>query len=254
MTITNATRPEPWTSAHDRETAMRLAADEYARVVDLFEQLAPEDWSRPTACPGWDVRDMAGHMLGMAQMVTSYVGLVRQQARTAIRRRRDGGLMIDALTALQVEKNQALGADELIEAMRSAAPKAVRTRRGMPALLRSRTMREDTPEGGTEAWTLGFLTDTILTRDPFMHRIDISRASGVPLAPTADHEGRIVADVVQEWATRHGQPYRLDLTGPAGGSWHTGVGETITMDALEFCRVLSGRARGEGLMAVQVPF
>ena len=41
---------------------------------------------------------------------------------------------------------------------------------------------------------------------------------------TADHDGVIVADVVAEWARRHGQPYQLKLTGPAGGSWTSGTG------------------------------
>lgn len=254
MTMTDATRTQPWRSAHDRETAMRLAAGEYARFADLLAQLEPEHWSRPTDCPAWDVRAMAGHVLGMTQMLTSYPELVRQQVRTALRQRRDGGPVIDSLTALQVEKNQALDTFELVAAMRSAGPRAVRGRHRMPAFVRNRTTMQGTPDGVTEPWTLGYLTDTILTRDPFMHRIDITRATGLPLTPTAEHEGLIVADVVQEWALRHGQPFRLELTGPAGGSWENGVGESITMDALEFCRVLSGRGRGEGPLSVQVPF
>jgi hypothetical protein len=61
--------------------------------------------------------------------------------------------------------------------------------------------------------------------------------------------------VVAEWARAHGKPYRLTLTGPAGGLWSSGTdGEQITMDAVEFCRVLSGRATGTGLLAHQVPF
>jgi len=35
---------------------------------------------------------------------------------------------------------------------------------------------------------------------------------------TPDHDARIVADVVAEWAGRHGRPFTLHLTGPAGGS------------------------------------
>ena len=254
MTMTDTTRTQPWRSAHDRETAMWLAAGEYTRAADLLDRLQPEHWSRPTDCPAWDVRAMAGHVLGMTEMMTSYVELVRQQVRTALRQRRADGPMIDSLTAIQVEKNEGLDTHELVAAMRAAGPRAVRGRHRMPAVLRSRTMKQETPDGGTEVWTLGFLTDTILTRDPFMHRIDITRATGLPLTPTPEHEGLIVADVVQEWAARHGQPFRLELTGPAGGSWQDGVGEAITMDALEFCRVLSGRGRGEGLLSVQVPF
>ena len=58
---------------------------------------------------------------------------------------------------------------------------------------------------------------------------------------------------MREWAGRHGQPYTLELTGPAGGAWGTG-GERITLDALDFCRVVSGRGEATGLLATAVPF
>ena len=61
--------------------------------------------------------------------------------------------------------------------------------------------------------------DTILTRDVWMHRVDLCHATGHPMTVTAAHDGVIVADVVAEWAGRHGEPYRLTLTGPAGGNY-----------------------------------
>lgn len=33
-----------------------LARTEYARVADQLRSLAPDDWSKPTDCPLWDVR------------------------------------------------------------------------------------------------------------------------------------------------------------------------------------------------------
>jgi hypothetical protein len=72
---------------------------------------------------------------------------------------------------------------------------------------------------------------------------------------TPDHDGVLVGDVVAEWAQRHGAPYRLRLTGPAGGEWSSGTGgEEIEMDAVEFCRVVSGRSTGVGVLSQQVPF
>ena len=114
--------------------------------------------------------------------------------------------------------------------------------------------------GLPEVWSVGYLTDVILTRDPWMHRLDLARATSRAPELTADHDGVIVADVVAEWARRHGQPYRLELTGPAGGSWTSGTGgEEITIDAVDFCRIVSGRRSnsgdiGVGLLAVQLPF
>jgi hypothetical protein len=61
--------------------------------------------------------------------------------------------------------------------------------------------------------------------------------------------------VVAEWAQRHAAPYRLTLSGPAGGAWARGDGgQEIEMDAVDFCRVLSGRGTGDGLLDVHVPF
>jgi hypothetical protein len=47
----------------------------------------------------------------------------------------------------------------------------------------------------------------------------------------------------------------LILTGPAGGTFVAGDGgEHIELDAVELCRILSGRAEGTGLMSTEVPF
>lgn len=253
MTMTDQTTPtgtkeNPRLPQLDRETATRLAATEYERVADLLAQLTPQQWAAPTDCPAWDVRAMAGHMLGMAQMVATWPEMIRQQVMAGRRAKRDGSVTIDALTAVQVEKNADLSADEVVQRMRTVAPRAVRARRRAPALIRRQTM----PENG-EWWTVGYLFDVILTRDPFMHRVDITRATGLPMAATAEHEGVIVADLVAEWAERHKAAYDLELTGPAGGHWKAGDGERITMDAFEFCRALSGRAPATGLLTTQVP-
>lgn len=116
-------------------------------------------------------------------------------------------------------------------------------------------MAQDMPAAGPEWWSFGYLTDTIMTRDPWMHRVDLSRATGVRLTLTGEHDAVIVADVAAEWAQRHKQPVQLRLTGPAGGSWRVASGgEDIEMDAIEFCRTVSGRQKGDGLLSVLVPF
>lgn len=243
------TKRDPRLPQLDRDTAMRLAETEYERVALLLEQLHPEHWSAPTDCPDWDVRAMAGHMLGMVQMIASLPEMVRQQMAAKRRAKRDSSVMIDALTALQVHKNATLTTEELIGQVRRLAPKAVKARRRAPGLMRKQT----TPDQD-EWWTMGYLFDVILTRDPFLHRVDIARATGTPMTATAEHEGVIIDDVVSEWAGRHRATYDLELTGPAGGHWQYGNGEHTTMDAFEFCRTISGRAPAEGLLGTQVPF
>ncbi len=31
---------------------------------DLLAELPPEDWHKPTGCPGWDVQDVVSHIVG----------------------------------------------------------------------------------------------------------------------------------------------------------------------------------------------
>lgn len=124
-------------------------------------------------------------------------------------------------------------------------------------MLRRVSLAQSADPAGTspERWAYGYLTDVIGTRDTWMHRSDIAEATGRPMVLTTDHDGLIVADVVREWAARHGQPCSLILTGPAGGSWTWGQdGPGYQLDAVQFCRILSRRGQGEGLLATAVPF
>jgi uncharacterized protein (TIGR03083 family) len=251
MTTSTATRTVPRVSTLDRPTAMRLAATEYERFLAQLRHLGDADWTRPTDCPGWDVRTMASHVLGMAEMAASLRQQVHQQRAAA---RAGGG--IDALTGVQVRERRHLTPAELMDRFAVVAPRAARGRRRMPGLLRRLTVPEEQIVGGArEKWTFGFLVDVILTRDPWMHRLDIARAVGREAELAADHDGVLVADVVAEWAQRHRSPYRLRLTGPAGGTWSAGDdGPQLELEATEFCRLISGRGTGTGLLAEQVPF
>ena len=66
--------------------ALRLAATEYDRCATVFAALEPGHWTAATDCPAWDVRQMAAHMLGMAEMAASMRENLRQQrlARRAV--------------------------------------------------------------------------------------------------------------------------------------------------------------------------
>ena len=251
----SSTRPRRPALAHD--VAMRLAATEYDRVLDVLSSLSAEAWSRPTVNPGWDVRALATHMLGMLEMSASLKESVRQGRAAG----RSGGFSIDTLTALQVEERRHLSGPDVVQRWAALAPRAARARRRLPALARRLPapggQQPFPPEPGvpTETWSLGYLSDVINTRDPWIHRGDIAAATGTPFVVTPDHDGVLVDEVVREWASRHGEPYELHLTGPAGGSWYGGQhGPRITMDAMDFCRTLSGRGVGEGLLGVAVPF
>lgn len=235
---------------HDE--AMQLAETEFARMLELLRQLDEPEWRKQTVCDLWDVRTMVAHVVGMAEAQASFRQFLHD-FRAASRRR--DGKMIDAMNETQIRERAHLSPADLIDHLATTAPAAVRARRRTPAFMRwAIRMRQD-PPFERERWPYGYLVDVIFTRDTWMHRLDISRAIGRDMHLSAEHDGRLIADVVADWAGRHGRAFALTLTGPAGGQWQTGTGgDHLELDALEFCWTVSGRARGTGLLATHVPF
>jgi uncharacterized protein (TIGR03083 family) len=251
MTTATTIETIPPITRHEMEG---LATTEYARLADQLRSLTPEDWSKPTDCSLWDVRAMAGHCVGMMEDFTSFRRLMRSIRAATKASKAVGGAVVDSMTAMQVADHAGLATAELIARVDEIGPRAARWRAKAPALFRMMPSKEEVG-GQTETWRMGYLLDVILTRDPWMHRVDIARATGRELVLTPEHDGRIIADVVAEWARRHGRPFTLTLTGPAGGEFVAGGGgDAITIDAIEFCRVLAGRADGSGLLTQEVPF
>lgn len=248
MTAATTTRKP----ALPRATARDLAVTEHLRFVALLESLEPPDWQLPTDCPEWDVREVALHVLGAMEAQLRLRELVHQSrlGKSAA----GNGPLIDGMTAVQVREREHLSVPQLLDRIKEVAPRAALARTGRPGIMRVIPFRQEVG-AAVEWWTVGYVLDVVYTRDAWMHRVDISRAVGRPLELTREHDGRVVADVVEEWASRHGQPYHLELTGPAGGIYHSGdAGERLAEDAVEFCRILSGRGQGAGLLAHPVPF
>ena len=255
MNTISDTTTEPLSHA----TAMELLAGEFARTNAMLASFDGNDWSARTDCPEWDVRQMYLHVLGASEAGASMRENVHQLRAGYGHRKRLGGPLEAALTAVQIREREQLGAPEIVTRMEAIAPKAVRGRRRVPSLVRNHAkMAIDGPVH--ESWTLGYLIDTIYLRDMWMHRVDASRATGRPLDLSEDHDGPIVADVVAEWARRHGGAFALELTGPAGGTFAHQPASTdaehLTLDAVEFCRTLAGRNPdgATGLMDTVVPF
>jgi uncharacterized protein (TIGR03083 family) len=249
----------PRKSALDRAVALRLAATEYQRCTDVFRALTPAQWQAPTCCPAWDIRQMAAHMLGMVEMAASIREGFRQQRKAGKIAGREGSTHLDALTGLQVDERTGWTPQQITDTYAARAGAAVAGRRRTPPFVRSRTMPMSLDiNGAPEPWTFGYLIDVILTRDPWMHRLDIAAATGTEPHLTADHDGVIVADVVAEWASRHGKEFTLTLTGPAGGTWRQGEnGPGLTLEAADFCRATARRPASvtlDQLMNTEVPY
>lgn len=236
------------------ERAHQLARGEYERLVAQLRSLDAADWSKPTDCPDWDVRAMAGHCVGMMSDFSSLRAVMRRMRAAGKDAKATGVEMVDAMTAGQVAELAPLSVDALIAKAEELGPKTAGWRAHAPRLFRMMPMKEHVG-GRPETWRMRYLLDTVLTRDPWMHRVDIARATGREPTLTPDHDGVLVADAVAEWARRHGRSCTLTLTGPAGGAFVAGEGgDAITLDAVEFCRTVSGRATGRGLLTQEVPF
>jgi uncharacterized protein (TIGR03083 family) len=48
----------------DRAGIVAALEDEWASLLALTDDLGPDDWDRPTACPGWSVKDNVSHVVG----------------------------------------------------------------------------------------------------------------------------------------------------------------------------------------------
>lgn len=243
-----------------RTESAALAAAEYGRFEQMLRTLNADDWSTPTPdCPMWTVRQMAAHVLAGCDACISYREAFRQfrGARGVLKdpawHDPDGDhkmrAMNNAMNEFQIRARAHLSPSALVARFAETHPRAARARASKPRIFD--LIRFKAPVGGT--MSLGSLYRIVYTRDTWMHRADIARATGRPMELTPDHDGRIVADVVVEWATMHGSPFRLELTGPAGGTFTRGRdGDAMTLDAVEFCRITSGRARGERLLQTTV--
>ncbi|QBI18474.1 maleylpyruvate isomerase family mycothiol-dependent enzyme [Egibacter rhizosphaerae] len=239
--------------------AREVALGAYERLLEALEQLEPEEWRAPTECPGWDVAAMVGHLIGAAKAGASVRETLRQQRWARRHAEAFDSNRLDAANELQVRDHAHLTPDERIAELRRLAPAAVRGRMRLPRVLRRIELPLD-PGGSNAAGmpatvSLGHLMDVIYTRDVWLHRVDIARATGRSVDLDSSTERRVVEDVVAEWAERHAQSFHLTLHGPAGGVFRHGEGgPELAFDPVEFCRVLSGRASGEGLLATRVLF
>ena len=237
----------------DHDDATSLAEAEYARLLGVADTLSPQDWQRPTDCAGWSVRDMLGHLLGMASMQADPRG-----AAPAARDRDRTGPGVGRAAAHRAD--------------RPAGPRArpPHHHRAAGTTARGGAARAHRPTGahpGTAGGTLrpaaarGTGVDRRLPR----RRRPAPRPLDAPHRPLpgrragpARHAGARRADR-RERGRGLGQPAPPAVRDRADGAGrrafhagHGGVG--LRADAIGFCRTMSGRAPQDGLLRTWVPF
>lgn len=223
------------------DEAYTLLRTELERFLALVETLGPDDWGKPTACTAWNVRDMLAHQAGGYASGTGYLEMIRQYTARA----KKGQLPEDAINELQLRERAGKAPAELIAELRRVGPVAGRNWAYGFRLIKP--LAAPHPVGGRLA--LRHLMWVIHSRDTWMHRLDICRATNREFQQTREHDGRIVELVMRDVEILlrdklEGRAVVFELTGTAGGVWHVGAGEptaTIQMDALDFNILASGR-------------
>lgn len=241
--------------AHDEAGAM--AREELNRFLALVESLSGDDWQQATDCTEWTVRDILAHQAGSYAGSASWSEFKRHMSAKP----GPDQMQVDAINACQLADRAGHSPADLISELRRVGPKGINTRQRLPWLLRKLPIPFGPPLGTVP---IEYLTDLIFTRDTWMHRIDICRATDRPFLQTPEHDGRMVALVLRDLAQKlqkhlRGQSVIFDLTGPAGGRFRIGAlaepSAILKMDVLEFNRLASDRisaqeARAQGLVTI----
>jgi uncharacterized protein (TIGR03083 family) len=235
-----------------RDEVIPLAREELARFLALIQDLSPSDWDKPTDCSLWTVKDIVAHQASHVLALTDFREFLDQFLPFRLREyTRRGMNSLDAANQRQVEKRVNWTPAQLITEIRDNSEKSFVARQRFPLPLR--WMRFRTP-GYDYSMSMGELIDNIFTRDMWMHRLDISRATGREMAQTHEYDGRITALVIRDLD----QHLRTKLTGSAviyhvygkaGGEWQLGgnnpASASIILDVLDLHRIASGRLSGQ---------
>jgi uncharacterized protein (TIGR03083 family) len=226
-----------------RDEVAELATAELEASVALLEDLDDQDAMRPTDCAGWTVHDLTAHLVGQYQGLANPGVYVRRHRRA--HRRYPDLSRLDADNRQQIDDLGGLPQRELVAMLAPIGAKAIRARRRVPPLLRRQRIGRMYPEEALPDDRLGYVLDVLGLRDPWMHRVDLARATGRPVV-LGPHDRVVVAQVVSElgrgWG---GPPVLLELSGPAGGCWTLGqdgpAAATVRAGTVDYLRALSGR-------------
>lgn len=195
---------------------VRALEESWEGIRSALSGLTPDEWSKPTPCADWNVRDLAAHCGG----IEAYFQGLPQPKPTAdwVNRHTE----INALTSAGVEARRSWSVDEVMREINEAST---------TQLDRLRSLDEE----GWKADAMGPIGPTtvsglaeVRTFDLFVHLMDFRFALGRPLAADAELSA---ADVAVTWAVERtgwsavkqanlpdGSRVRLELTGPGARS------------------------------------
>ena len=127
------TEPDAVTQVSDipglsHSEALRLAESQMSALENELRRLDPDDWNAPTDCDRWSVHDIVAHIVGWAEVLTSPKAYM-QQAKLTRTMKKELDAKLDAQNEAQVVARRNMSSQELIDALRAAAPKFLAFRR-----------------------------------------------------------------------------------------------------------------------------
>jgi uncharacterized protein (TIGR03083 family) len=207
-----------------RDATIDALVQEWASLVDLLEQLEPDEWDSPTPLPGWAVRDVVAHLIGTEAM------LAGETAPEAAR---------DATRPPHVRNDIGEFNEQWVTVLRPEAPEVLLGRfrqlvQEREASLRSMTQEEFDAAAWTPAGQASFgRFMQIRLFDCWLHEQDIRDAvdrpgheSGPCAEGAIDEIVRALGFIVGKRAgAPPGSRITIELTGPVTRSLHVAVDE-----------------------------
>lgn len=203
---------------------------EYAAFDATLSALTTEQWSGPTLCEGWDVRDLVCHLWLQAEVA--------------------GATTAGDPSALPGGPGDIAGMHELID-------RSVRERRDVPGPEVWRRWRErraqvvaglrSLPGDARVRWTVSDMAPatlaTTLLMEAWAHGYDVREPLGEPqtVTPGMRHVAWFASRTLPFAFRQAGEdpvPVRFELRAPDGGSWVFGPEDTdqvVTGSAMELC-------------------
>ena len=235
-------------------------AEQQSELRSLLDGLSSEEWSAPTRCEGWDVKDVVLHVAQTNEMAIASVDGKFDEFLVEMGRGVAPAADVDEGAARMVERDRAMSNGEVRDRFSTGA-----------AELLARVDAAD-PHARVQ-WVAGQLSVRTLTTtrlaETWIHSGDVAEAIGRTLAPGArlQHIARLAWRTLPYAFARAGRtmsgPVAFELVGPQGEAWafrpDDAAVTTIHGDGVELCNVAARRIdpattglRGEGPDAAAV--
>ncbi|MGD0882578.1 MAG: maleylpyruvate isomerase family mycothiol-dependent enzyme [Acidimicrobiales bacterium] len=237
----------------DKQATVELLGNEYRQIARLCAPLTPEEWDTPTCLPGWSVRDVVSHVIGV-----------------------EAGLLGEPLPAVDIShlshmQNPIAEANELwVEAQRGASgPEMLARLEDVTSRRLAELEAMDQEAFDAPSWTPAGKDETygrfmrIRHFDCYLHEQDIRMALGKAPRETVEDMSSALEEVAtglgyivgRRARMPEGARVRIDLTGPAARTFLVEVADRaslvdgfdgaptvgIELPAMHFLRLTGGR-------------